>query len=201
MTAMTTDRHPDTTEGIVASTREWVEKVVVGLGFCPFAARPFLEDRIRYAVLPDEGIARALEDLLAEAAVLDHTPGIETTLAILPVGYESFEDYLDLLALAEESFLEMGYEGVYQIASFHPQYRFEGHEPDDPANYTNRSPYPMLHLIREDSITRALAHYPDPENIPLRNKALARSLGLGREGRTSDQEPRPFPGCRHFESP
>lgn len=176
---MSDAHHPEHDE-VIARTRQWVKEIVIGLGFCPFAARPFLEDRIRYVALPDEGIARALEDLLAEARSLDRSPEIETTLVILPMGYEDFEDYLDLLALAEECLIDRGYEGVYQLASFHPEYRFEGQAPDDPANYTNRSPYPMLHLIREDSITRALWHYPDPASIPERNKALARSLGLGR---------------------
>jgi len=171
---------PDQTvpEGVLAATRSWVERVVIGLGFCPFAARPFLEDRIRYVLIPDEGVARTLEQLMREVRHLEEQPDVETTLLILPEGYGDFEDYLDLLALAEALMAGQGYDGIYQLASFHPAYRFAGNAPDDPANCTNRSPFPMLHLIREDSITRVLRHYPDPEGIPERNKALARKLGL-----------------------
>ena len=96
----------------------------------------------------------------------------------LPVHFAEFEDYLDLVELAEALSVELGYEGIYQIASFHPEYCFGGADENDPANYTNRSPYPMVHLLREDSISRALEHYADPEGIPDRNIALARTKGL-----------------------
>ena len=103
---------------------------------------------------------------------------IETTLIIFPNHFADFEDYLDLVDLVEDLSVEQGYEGVYQIASFHPEYCFAGAEEEDPANYTNRSPYPMLHLLREESITRAVEHYKDPEGIPERNMAFAKKKGL-----------------------
>ena len=120
----------------------------------------------------------ALETLVDELNFLDRTEGIETSLLIFPNHFADFEDYLDLVELAENLSIEQGYEGVYQIASFHPDYCFAGADADDPANYTNRSLYPMLHLLREDSISKALDHYIDPEGIPERNIAFAQEKGL-----------------------
>jgi hypothetical protein len=118
--------------------------------------------------------------LIQACEQLDADAETETTLLILPTGWDDFDDYLDLLAIAEQLLIEQHYEGIYQLASFHPDYRFEtdlaGEE--DPANYTNRSPYPMLHIIRETSIDRAVANHPDPDNIPVRNITLTRELGL-----------------------
>ena len=152
--------------------------MVIGLGFCPFAAKPYQEDRIRYVVLTDGSLRQVLEQVIREAYHLDEHPETETTLIVLPHQYPDFLDYLDTLDLAEQLLIDQGYEGIYQIASFHPLYQFADTAPDDPGNYTNRSPYPMLHLIREASITRVLEHYPDPEGIPDRNRALAREKGL-----------------------
>ncbi|MDH5711889.1 MAG: DUF1415 domain-containing protein, partial [Gammaproteobacteria bacterium] len=102
----------------------------------------------------------------------------ETTLLVFAEGFKDFGDYLDLVELAQDLLADQGYEGIYQIASFHPDYCFADAELDDAANYTNRSPYPMLHLIREASMEKALAHYPEPEKIPERNVEYARELGL-----------------------
>lgn len=163
---------------IIQSTRCWVEKVVVGLNFCPFAKREVDAERVYYGVQNDSSLEAVLTQLMLECQRLDQNPDIETSLLILPVGFEGFLDYLDLIALAEDLMVQEGYEGVYQLASFHPDYCFAGEAEEDPANYTNRSPYPMLHLIREASLEKALAHHPDPDSIPQTNIDLAREKGL-----------------------
>jgi len=165
---------------IIEATGRWLTDFVIAYEICPFARREHLSNSIRYQVcrtpLPEQTLAAVVE----ECEHLDKNPETETTLLILPEGYEDFDDYLDILAIAEQLLIELGYEGIYQIASFHPDYHFEFSEPsseDDAANYTNRSPFPMLHLLRESSIERAIATFPDPENIPTRNIQKTRQLG------------------------
>ncbi|MDW5376578.1 DUF1415 domain-containing protein [Halomonas sp. HP20-15] len=165
---------------MIAATRNWVSRFVVGHDVCPFAARELRRDSIRYQVLAADDFETALLTLIEACRALDASPAIETTLLILPRGVDEFEDYLDLLDLAEALLEAEGYSGVYQLASFHPDYCFDGAEPDDPANATNRSPWPMLHLLREASVSRALDNYPDPQAIPERNVALMRRLGNAR---------------------
>jgi hypothetical protein len=109
---------------------------------------------------------------------LDQEREIETLFIIMPDSFSSFGSYLQLLELSEKLLKDEGYEGIYQIASFHPLYLFEGAAPDDPANYTNRSPYPMLHLLREQSVARAIETYPGTEKIPQKNIEYARARGL-----------------------
>lgn len=137
-----------------------------------------LRKSIRYVVLPEATLENTLALVLEELQYLDRMEDIETTLLILPNRFADFEDYLDLVGLAEDLSIDQEYEGIYQIASFHPDYCFAGSDNNDPANYTNRSPYPMLHLLREDSITKAIEHYPDPEGIPARNIAYSKEKGL-----------------------
>ncbi len=161
----------------IAQTRAWVTQVIVGLDLCPFARREVERASLRYAVNRETAMAPALQSLLDECRRLDDTPAIETTLLVFEGGFADFEAFLDLLALAEELLSLEGYEGTYQLASFHPDYRFAGVPADDAANYTNRAPWPTLHLIRETSISRALAHHPDPAQIPERNIALTREKG------------------------
>ena len=162
----------------IAATRCWVEKVVVGMNLCPFA-RPVVETgRIRFVVSDADDFEPALTDFAEELARLDTDETTETSLFILPGGFADFDHYLDLLAMANALLVDLGYEGVYQLASFHPEYQFESSEPDDPANCTNRSPYPMFHLIREESLARALADFPNPEKIPGRNVEATRAKGL-----------------------
>jgi uncharacterized protein len=175
-------------EKYIRITECWVRSVVVGLNLCPFAAEPLLQGRIRYQVCPEvesEAIYRAL---LAEMDALLHLPEseAETSLLILPRGLASFDAYLDLLEVAESALVEVGLEGVLQLASFHPDYCFTDAAQTDPANYTNRSPFPMFHLIREASLEQALAGYPHPEAIPQRNIARLRSLGLSEMQRRLD---------------
>ena len=116
-------------------------------------------------------------DLQAELELLDSEEGVETTLLIHPGVLQDFYEYNQFLNYTDSLLAQMGLEGVYQIASFHPDYQFAGSGPDDVENYTNRSPYPMLHLIREDSLERAIASYPDSDQIPGRNMELLKSLG------------------------
>lgn len=163
---------------IIAQTAHWIDTVVIGCNFCPFAAKAMLRQSIRYVVVPDATLERSLEIVIEELRYLDRQEDIETTLLIFPGQYADFEDYLDLADLAEDLSVEQGYEGIYQIASFHPEYCFAEADPEDPANYTNRSPYPMLHLLREESVSKALDHYIDPERIPERNIAFAQEKGL-----------------------
>ncbi|PMR72486.1 DUF1415 domain-containing protein [Billgrantia endophytica] len=162
---------------ILAATRTWVETFVVAHDVCPFAGRELARDTVRYTDIVAREWEPALRTLIEECQRLDETPGIETTLLVLSQGLDDFDDYLDFLAIAEALLAEQGYEGIYQLASFHPDYCFEDAEPDDPANFTNRSPWPMLHLLREASLERALEHYPDPEAIPERNIEEMRRLG------------------------
>jgi hypothetical protein len=163
---------------IVEQTKKWITEVVIGCNFCPFASREFTRETIQYRVDRSVKLQPALEALMLECQRLDNEPGIETTLVILPEGFQKFNEYLDLVDLAEEIMQKSGYEGVYQLASFHPLYRFAGSKADDPANYTNRSVYPMLHLLREASIEKALSHYADPEQIPDNNIRFAREKGI-----------------------
>lgn len=162
---------------VISHTKTWLETVIVEYNFCPFARRELERGSIHYRVVPDIDMAKCLEALIIECERLDKDRTIETTLVIYPYGLESFDDYLGLLEIAERLLIEQGYEGIYQLASFHPNYCFADAGSDDPANYTNRSPYPMMHLIREDSIERALKSYAQPEEIPGINIELARKLG------------------------
>lgn len=133
---------------------------------------------IRYVVLEQVNKDTVIASLLDELKYLDDHIDIETTLIIIPNDFTDFASYLTLVHAAEKSLSRQGYDGIYQIASFHPEYRFADSPIDDPANYTNRSIYPMLHLLREESISRALEHYEDPEGIPQRNVDYARARGL-----------------------
>lgn len=160
-------------------TRKWIEAVVVGCNFCPFAAKELKAGTVRYTVQESEDWKVLQEAFLAECEWLDEHPETETSLLILTKAVRDFEDYLDLAEVAEQLLEANDYEGVYQVASFHPKYRFEDSAPGDPANYTNRSPYPMLHLLREASVEAALERYPDPDSIPERNIEFAREKGLG----------------------
>lgn len=167
-----------TNETLIAQTRTWIRRVVVGEKFCPFAAAPLMQESVHYEVIHSQDTRPILNAVLRECRRLDLHPAIETTLLILPEGFGDFEDFLDLADLAEDLLEDEDYEGIYQIASFHPAYCFADAPDDDAANYTNRSPWPMLHLLREESLDTALERYPDPEAIPERNIAHARSLGL-----------------------
>ncbi len=162
---------------MIAQTKKWIADVVVGCNFCPFAARVIKSNGIHYQVEDATEMAASLESLWEECRRLDREEAIDTTLLIFPDGFQRFDDYLDLVGFAEKWLRKNGYEGIYQVASFHPLYRFAQTAADDPANYTNRSIYPMLHLLREEQITKALSHYAAPERIPADNIQFARQKG------------------------
>ena len=164
---------------IIDATRRWISSMVIGLNLCPFAQRVFRGDTIRYVVTdaPDEtSLLKALADELATLASSPIT-SIETTLLIHPHALADFLDYNDFLGAAENLVAQLGLEGKIQIASFHPDYQFADTAPDAAENFTNRAPYPMLHLLREESIT-AVAGDPDELlEIPRRNIETLRALG------------------------
>ncbi|ACV27967.1 DUF1415 domain-containing protein [Kangiella koreensis] len=162
---------------VIKATRYWLEHAVIGFNFCPFAKREFVRQSIRYWVSEADKIETALEDLMAAVTELEKDSSIETTLLILPQGFADFDDYLDLLDMANQLMAMQELEGIFQLASFHPDYCFDGQLKNDPANYTNRSPYPMLHLLREASIEKALEFVDDPDAIPERNVEFAREKG------------------------
>jgi hypothetical protein len=164
----------------IARTREWVEKVVIGLNLCPFAAPVHLSGRIHFAA----SAARSEDDLVGDLAreisalMAADAQRVETTLLIHPHVLNDFLDYNDFLDLADATVEALGFEGELQVASFHPDYRFAGTTDADIENYTNRSPYPTLHLLREESIERAVASVPDTDAIFEKNIETLRRLGL-----------------------
>jgi hypothetical protein len=167
----------DTRAMVIEQTKKWITSVVVGCNFCPFAAREVKRNSIHYQVETSRDLNVCLQAFLQECIRLDNEEAIETTLLIFPNTFPTFDAYLDLLSLAERALKKKEYEGIYQVAGFHPLYRFADTRDNDAANYTNRSIYPMLHLLREEKIEQALQHYPDPEQIPERNIQFAREKG------------------------
>jgi hypothetical protein len=167
----------DTEEIIIGRTKRWIIDVVIGCNFCPFAAREIKLDHVHYQVIDATAPDICLTAFLEECKRLDNEQAIATTLLIFPNAFQSFDEYLSIVSVAEKLLKKNGYEGVYQVASFHPHYRFANSTANDAANYTNRSLYPMLHLLREDRLEEALLHYPHPEQIPERNIRFARAKG------------------------
>lgn len=165
-------------EIVIKQTQNWVREVVVGLNLCPFAAKEVKNNTIKYVVLNTTDVPDILEAVYEECEFLDANTETETTLIIFPNATPDFEDYLDMLSLAEDLLEAEEYEGVYQIASFHPEYCFEDSDENDAANFSNKSPYPMFHLLRENSIDEAVEKYPNTEAIPDKNVELLRSKGL-----------------------
>lgn len=163
----------------IAATRHWLEQAVIGLNLCPFAKAVHVKAQIRWVESAARDADRLLEDLVAELRLLAAADPaeVDTTLLIHPQALNDFLDYNDFLDVAEAAVEALGLAGVLQIASFHPDYRFEGTAADDAGNLTNRSPFPMLHLLREDSIARAVAAYPDAAAIYERNVDTLRRLG------------------------
>jgi len=151
---------------------------VIGLGLCPFAAAPLQHDRVRLVISEATDEIGLLSQLHDELLRLDDTDAaaLETTLLILPKLFAEFDAFNQFLNPAEALLEGFGWAGGYQLASFHPNYRFADVADDDLGNLTNRAPYPILHLIREDSIARALEQYPDPDGIPERNIARIKAL-------------------------
>ena len=163
---------------VIDQTKRWIKDVVVGCNFCPFASNAIKLQSVHYQVEESDDAETCLESLLTEMVRLDTEIKIETIFLIFPNAFQLFDDYLDIVTVAEKLLKREGYEGIYQLASFHPLYLFDGSKETDAANYTNRSIYPMLHLLRESSIDRVLEYYINPEKIPDNNIEFARKKGL-----------------------
>ena len=162
----------------ILATRNWLKNFVIAQNICPFARKEFENERIRYVVISQTQPEETLIQIISECLYLDNHPETETTLLIFPDSLNKFDNYLEFLDLAEQLLNKQGYEGIYQLASFHPDYCFADSLPDDAANYTNRSPYPVIHLLREASIEQAVRQHPAPENIPGRNILHCRKQGI-----------------------
>lgn len=164
----------------IDATRAWLEEAVIGLNLCPFAKAVHLKDQIRWVESAATDAEALLDDLVRELQWLAAADpeAIETTILVHPRALADFDDYNDFLDIVDAALEELELDGELQVASFHPQYRFEGTEEDDITNFTNRSPHPTLHLLRESSIERAVAAFPDAAEIFERNQATLRGLGL-----------------------
>ena len=164
---------------VTEHTRQWLEKAVIGLNLCPFAKAPHVKNLVRISVSQARHLDGFLEDLDRELQLLGDTPAneLETTLLVHPTLFPDFDTFNQLLDIADAAVVDNGLEGIVQIAPFHPDFQFEGTDSDDIGNYTNRSPYPTLHLIREDSIAKAAQAFPDASAIFERNIALLEKMG------------------------
>jgi hypothetical protein len=168
-----------TPDDVIADTRSWIERAVIGLNLCPFAKAVYVKEQIRYVVSDATHAEVLLGDLNRELRTLSVTAPdeVDTTLLIHPGTLTAFLDYNDFLAVGDAAIVALGLKGTVQLASFHPGYQFAGTEPDDVTNNTNRSPYPMLHLLREASVDRAVAAFPDAGTIYERNMETMRRCG------------------------
>ena len=164
---------------VTEHTRQWLEKAVIGLNLCPFAKAPHVKNLVRISVSQARHLDGFLEDLDRELQLLGDTPAdeLETTLLVHPTLFPDFDTFNQMLDIADAAVVDNGLEGIVQIAPFHPDFQFEGTDSDDISNYTNRSPYPTLHLIREDSIAKAAQAFPDASAIFERNIALLEKMG------------------------
>ena len=170
---------PEQTE-VLSAVRHWIEQAVIGLNLCPFAKAVYVKNQVRLVVSQAPHIDGFLEELDRELDLLaaSDPQEIDTTLLIHPTLFADFLEFNDLTVIAEQAIVEHGLEGILQIASFHPRFQFAGTESEDIGNYTNRAPYPTLHLLREASIARAVDAVPEPETIYQRNIETIRELGL-----------------------
>ena len=168
-----------TDQAVLDATRHWLEKAVIGLNLCPFAKAVYVKNQVRLVVSQARHADDLLEELDKELDLLVATPAeeIDTTLLIHPTLFDDFLDFNDFLEIAEAVVDEHGLEGVIQLASFHPQFQFEGTEPDDIGNYTNRAPFAILHLLREESVERAGEAFPEAAAIFEQNIQTLEKLG------------------------
>ncbi len=165
------------THNVTGAVRRWLDTFVVGMNLCPFAGHEVARERVRF-VVSDAGDEGALLAALQEEIFgLAEDSSLETVLLIHPLVLTDFLDYNDFLSVCDTLLEDMNAEGEFQIASFHPQYQFAGTQPDDAENYANRSPYPLLHILREQSVSRAVENHPDVEGIPARNIATLNAAG------------------------
>jgi len=172
-------RGPIDMDEIIAATRTWLERAVIGLNLCPFAKAVHVHNQVRYFVSAAQSTTELLDDLVSELHILKVADAdeCETTLLIHPFVLTEFIEYNQFLRAAEARVTKLGFAGEFQIASFHPHYQFGDAGPEDIENYTNRSPYPTLHLLRESSIERAVAAFPDAAEIYEKNIETLRRLG------------------------
>lgn len=161
----------------IMATRRWLDTFVIGMGLCPFAAAPLAAGGVRIVSTAARSQEALLEALQGELLVLDQQEQVETALLVHPHVLSDFLEYNDFLDLADALLVNLDRDGVYQVASFHPQYQFAGTLPTAAENYTNRSPYPMLHLLREESVERAVRSGIDTNDVPARN--IQRMNGAG----------------------
>ena len=177
----TADASPDGVPAAlaIAETRAWVRRAVIGLNLCPFARAVDVKDQIRYVFSDATDAETLLATLVVELQRLADTDPelVDTTMVIHPRVFADFEDFNDFLELADAAVEDLDLDGVLQVASFHPQFQFADTEPDDITNATNRAPYPTLHLLREESVDRAVAAFPEAEAIFERNMATLEKLG------------------------
>ncbi|EJB8582917.1 DUF1415 domain-containing protein [Vibrio parahaemolyticus] len=168
---------------ITQQVEQWLNDVVIGLNLCPFAAKPQRNKQIKIFVSEATQEEALLEDILLQLIELNTTEPeeLETTLVVVPNMLQDFWDYNFCIDWVEALIKQQDWEGIFQVATFHPDYCFGGAEPEDDENLTNRSPYPIFHLIREESMEKVLKHYPDPESIPDTN--IARVSALSEEER------------------
>jgi hypothetical protein len=163
----------------IAATRDWLERAVIGLNLCPFAKAVHVKQQVRWVLSQATTPEALLDELLQELRLLAEADpdAVDTTLLIHPQVLQDFLDFNDFLGAADAALEDLGLDGTLQVASFHPQFQFEGTEPDDMGNFSNRAPYPTLHLLREDSIERAVASFPDAAEIYERNIQTLQRLG------------------------
>lgn len=175
-------------QSVLAAVAHWLNEVVIGLNLCPFSGKPTRENRVRFVVSAATDDEALLQDLQREMELLDEKPAseIETTLVIVPDHLQDFFDYNQFLNWADQLLKRNRWVGVYQIATFHPDYCFADAEPDDVENLTNRAPYPILHIIREASLEKALEYFSNADEIPYVNKARV-------EGLTAEEKQKLFP--------
>lgn len=164
-------------ESVAEEVEDWLRSVVVGLNLCPFAKREFEGGKVRFAVTDSDSEEQLMLALQGEIELLESDSSIETTLLVHPDVLTDFADYNQFLACSDGLLAVMDLEGVFQIASFHPDYQFAETDSDDAENFTNRSPYPLLHILREESLERAIDSHSDVDGIPVRNIELMNDLG------------------------
>ncbi len=184
MPTRSTQETPNTdTNAITQQVDQWLNDVVIGLNLCPFAAKPQRNKQIKIFVSEATQEEALLEDILLQLIELSTTEPekLETTLVVVPNMLKDFWDYNFCIDWVEGLIKQQDWEGIFQVATFHPDYCFGGAAPEDDENLTNRSPYPIFHLIREESMEKVLKHYPDPESIPDTN--IARVSALSEEER------------------
>ena len=162
---------------VARAVKRWLDQFVVGMNLCPFAGQEIARERVRFVVCPARDTQALLAALQEEVLALVASPATETTLLIHPLVLTDFLDYNDFLGLCEHLLEDMNAVGEFQIASFHPRYQFASTSVDDPENYANRSPYPLLHILRESSVSKAVDAHPDVDGIPARNIASLNQLG------------------------